>query len=637
MEVESTIQRRIEKSRLLCRVSIIIGICAFAMASVVLFSGIVKTWMGSDSYALILIPYILVAILAFSSAVFGFLDSKAAMEEEDRLLLEKRKEKQAFETGEDVLFTSARAFRNFKKYTPLILALINSFIIGFLLFLYWKYWAVRVDIPVPGNPLQAAFVSIMLSILSVFGGVFCIGQSRERAFRWLRPAGAWLILSFILGTLATFAILMQKFDLPSWDFYVARFAFIILAVLGIELLVNLIIEFYRPRISAEERPVFESRILALFTEPGGMVRNIADTLDYQFGFKVSKTWLYIFLEKSLTPLIIVWLAAFWLFTCIGEVGPDEVGVRENFGRRIESKQPLPAGIYLKLPWPFGRIARFPAHKIQEINIGPELIDEKGNKKLPEVILWSTSHYAGEGRFLVAAEREVSGNEVPVSFMAAFLPIQYKIRKDDVVDYAYRHENPDKTLKAIAEREIARYFASADMLKIMSVERGKTIKELTENIQKAADEMELGVEIIKVNLHDAHPPANEVALAFQDVVGAQEERETEVLSSEVYRNKVLPIIEAETKKLIADAETYRDNAVKISEAEKVRFGKQLSAYQQMPEMFVLHTYLDFLENDCKAVRKYIVPVSSRYDVYIINLEEKTRLDLTEVDLGELSEK
>lgn len=637
MEAETTIRHRVEKSRLLCRVSVIIGICAFAMANVVLFSGIVKIWMGSDSYALILIPYTLVAILAFNSAVFGFLESKASIEEEDRLLLEKRKEKQAFETGEDVLFTSARTFRNFKKYAPLILTLINFFIIGFFLFLYWKHWMSRVDMPVPVNPLRAAFVTIMLSIISVFGGVFCIGQSREKAFRSLRPVGAWLILSFVFGTLATFAILMHKFDLPAWDFYLARFAFVVLAVLGIELLVNLVIEFYRPRISTEERPVFESRILALFTEPGGIVRNIADTLDYQFGFKVSKTWLYIFLEKSLAPLIIIWLAALWLFTCIGEVGPGEVGVRENFGRRIESKQPLLAGIYLKLPWPFGKIARFPVHRVREINIGPELTDEKGNKKLPEVVLWSTSHYAKEGRFLVAAEREASGNEVPASFMAAFLPVQYKIKKDNVKDYAYRHENPDKTLKAIAEREIAGYFASADMLKIMSVEREKTIEKLRENIQRAADDMELGVEIIKVNLHDAHPPADQVALAFQDVVGAQEERETEILSAEVYKNKVLPVAEAEAKKLIADAEAHRDNVVKISEAEKLRFAKQRSAYREMPEMFILHTYLDFLENDCKAVRKYIVPVSGRYDVYIINLEEKTRLDLMDVDLGELSEK
>ena len=47
-----------------------------------------------------------------------------------------------------------------------------------------------------------------------------------------------------------------------------------------ELVVNFIIEFYRPRSLGESRPVFESQLLSLFTEPGGVLRNIASALDY---------------------------------------------------------------------------------------------------------------------------------------------------------------------------------------------------------------------------------------------------------------------------------------------------------------------------------------------------------------------
>jgi hypothetical protein len=45
-------------------------------------------------------------------------------------------------------------------------------------------------------------------------------------------------------------------------------------------------------------------------------------------------------------------------------------------------------------------------------------------------------------------------------------------------------------------------------------------------------------------------------------------------------------------------------------------------------------MNFLENDCKNIRKYIVPASSKNDVYIINLEEKRRLDL--IDINDLKD-
>ena len=41
-------------------------------------------------------------------------------------------------------------------------------------------------------------------------------------------------------------------------------------------------------------------------------------------------------------------------------------------------------------------------------------------------------------------------------------------------------------------------------------------------------------------------------------------------------------------------------------------------------------MKFLENDCKDIRKYIVPSSSKNDVYVINLEEKRRLEFIDID-------
>jgi hypothetical protein len=47
-------------------------------------------------------------------------------------------------------------------------------------------------------------------------------------------------------------------------------------------------------------------------------------------------------------------------------------------------------------------------------------------------------------------------------------------------------------------------------------------------------------------------------------------------------------------------------------------------------------LDFLENDCQNVRKYVVSSNLRNEVYELNLEEKERIDLVDTDLTAVSQ-
>lgn len=642
MMPKKSIQSRLDESRQLWKLSAFAGVCMVAPIFIVIFTGIYNNIFGFDSYSLLVIPYSVAMILAFSSSILGYFQYKAAIEEEDRILYEQRKEKMALQSDEDALFSAGRSLKNYAKFAPYVITALNLFVIGGLLFLFWRNWHRRIEIPVHGNLIQAAFVSFMLAAAGIFGGVFCAGQSREKGFRWLRPVGAWLILSSIIALLAAAAVMSQKYGIMGWDIYVRKISLTVIAVLGVELFVSFIIEFYRPRTEEEEKPLFESRILGLFTEPGGVAKNIANTLDYQFGFKVSRHQIYIFLENSITPLAIVWFLAFWLLTSVCEVGTNEIGIREVFGKRVENKPPLEAGMYFKLPWPMEKIARFPVYEMQEFIVGPEMVNEKGEKVEPEVILWTTKHYAKERRFLVAVEkigrdsgRESAREDAPVSFLAASFPIQYRIRKDEIVNFAYLHKNTPQILKYLSEREITRYLASVDIQKVMSVDRQRIVEDLRSRIQKSADSLSLGVDIVFVNFHDAHPPTDEVAPAYQDVLSALVEKESCILAAKAYENKIIPETEADVNKIGLEASSYRDNTVKRSEAETGRFRKQLEAYRIMPSMFKLRAYLDFFENDCRDIRKIVISSSVPSNVFIINLEEKARLDLTDSDLVNLS--
>ena len=51
-----------------------------------------------------------------------------------------------------------------------------------------------------------------------------------------------------------------------------------------------------------------------------------------------------------------------------------------------------------------------------------------------------------------------------------------------------------------------------------------------------------------------------------------------------------------------------------------------AFKKQPELFRLRTYLDFLENDCMDLRKFIISSKINSQIYELNMEEKPRLDL-----------
>ena len=615
MENKSDIRAAIDNARLMTRLSIIGGIAALVLLVLTLIFGVIRPeFIGSDVFSLAVIPYVLAALFSLAAMIYGMLGTSASLENEEKLLLEKRRDSRALNVEEDVRFTAGRSFENFRRYTPYVLAILGAVVVGVLLSVFHNYWSGgRLTGKIlPDNALHATVISFVMMLLSVFSGAFFVGQSRSKSFRWLRPVGAWLLAGFGVMFCAMIASLFTHNGMTRIDDLIARVIFWIFAVLGAEFVASFVIEFYRPRTLKEQRPIFESRLLALFTEPGGVMRNIASALDYQFGFKVSGTWLYSFLERSFFPLVLVWAVILWGFTMIHEVGPSEVGVRETFGRVTEEKL-LEPGIYWTLPWPMGTVKRFSCTEIQQVVVG-ELHDEKGDDGQPSkkaadsVVLWTNPHGGDDNNFIVAVapehteqqpeadEKQVDGNksvDVSISFIRMVIPIQYRIRPDGVFDYAYRNANPVETLTRIGQQAATEYLASSSMQEVMSTGRVEAQEAMRKRVQLLADHHDLGIEVMSVVILDAHPPVEKVAPAYQNVIGAMEERETTVLKAQEYSVKTVPAAEAQAAEILSRAGAYKFTTTTVAAAENGRFQSQLSAYNVMPSMFRLRLYLYFL--------------------------------------------
>lgn len=659
MENKSDIRAAIDNARLMTRLSIIGGIAALVLLVLTLIFGVIRPeFIGSDVFSLAVIPYVLAALFSLAAMIYGMLGTSASLENEEKLLLEKRRDSRALNVEEDVRFTAGRSFENFRRYTPYVLAILGAVVVGVLLSVFHNYWSGgRLTGKIlPDNALHATVISFVMMLLSVFSGAFFVGQSRSKSFRWLRPVGAWLLAGFGVMFCAMIASLFTHNGMTRIDDLIARVIFWIFAVLGAEFVASFVIEFYRPRTLKEQRPIFESRLLALFTEPGGVMRNIASALDYQFGFKVSGTWLYSFLERSFFPLVLVWAVILWGFTMIHEVGPSEVGVRETFGRVTEEKL-LDPGIYWTLPWPMGTVKRFSCTEIQQVVVG-ELHDEKGDDGQPSkkaadsVVLWTNPHGGDDNNFIVAVapehteqqpeadEKQVDGNksvDVSISFIRMVIPIQYRIRPDGVFDYAYRNANPVETLTRIGQQAATEYLASSSMQEVMSTGRIEAQEAMRKRVQLLADHHDLGIEVMSVVILDAHPPVEKVAPAYQNVIGAMEERETTVLKAQEYSVKTVPAAEAQAAEILSRAGAYKFTTTTVAAAENGRFQSQLSAYNVMPSMFRLRLYLDFLENDCSEIRKFVLSSGIRNEIYELNFEKNERLDLIDADITSLTEK
>ena len=594
---------------------------------------LLAAYRGGDVLALAAIPFALALLFALAAVICGILFGGKLREDAEKLLLAKRMESRALDVEEDVRFTAGRAFANFLRFAPFVLALLAAALTGGMLWYVRAAWLKRgiAGAEMTGSPVQTALVAAVLMMLAVFSGAFFVGQSRTPGFRWLRPVGAWLLAGFITLLAASGSALAWASNLVAVDRVCAKVFFWAFVVLGAEFIVNFIIEFYRPRTAGENRPVFESQLLALFTEPGGVLRNIASALDYQFGFKVSGTWLYAFIERSFFPVLILWAVLLWGFSSLHEVGVGQVGVRETFGR--VSGAPLGPGVYWTLPYPFGDLKRINCDEVRRIVIG-ETVEGAQQRAASGVVLWTNSHGGAKDPFIVAVADPAAEGASSISFVNMAIPIEYRVRRDGVMKYAYDNASPVLMLSKIGEQAVVEYLSGASMDELMSHGRGRAEAAIRARVQQLSDAGELGLEIVRVGIMDAHPPVEKVAPAYQNVISSLEEKETEILKARAYRETIIPESRAIAREIVARAESAAAKNRTVARAESERFRYQMRTYRAMPAMFRLNAKMELLEAEAEKVRKYVVSSTLADEVYQLNFETRERLDLVDIDAAEL---
>ena len=535
-----------------------------------------------------------------------------------------------FETRDSEVFPARRAREQFERFLAPGFAVLLCLLEAGAAWLLWTATAK------PAAPIPAERVLPGLALFAIFSlllfliGRFSVTIARLENERLLRPSASFLLAGAYLCFLAALGIAGFKADLPRADFFLARALCVLLGLMAAELLVTLLLEIYRPRLKGRvARPLYDSRLVGLLGQPESLFTTAAQALDYQFGFKVSETWLFKLLQQSLPALLLTQLAVLLLSTCVVFIDAGQQGVLERCGRRVAGGVLLP-GAHLKLPWPVEKVYRYRTDQIQSFSIG--FTPDSATESEP-VILWTRPHN-NEENFLVA-NRETptlqpdSGdtNDVlkapPVSLITVSIPVHFQIAS--VLDWAYNNNEPTNLLADLATREVVRYLASVDMNDIMANARLEAAGLLRDRIQAAADARQLGVKIIFVGLQDIHPPTK-VAGDYEKVVGAEETKQAAILKAraEAIRTNALAVAQAFTTTNVAAAARQRFEVDSFARA--ALFTNQIPAFAAAPSVYRQRAYFHMFADATANARKYILLVTNTQDVVIFDLEDKIREDL-----------
>ncbi len=501
-----------------------------------------------------------------------------------------------FNTQEAEVFPARRSREQFERYFvpgfTLVLWLLQS--IG----AWWLWHWVNQAVIVPQeHPLVALGLYAVFFLLLFLVGRYSAGLARLENQRLLQPGANYLLLAAYLCVVVIGGFIAPLVEISKVDFYAAKALCGLLGLLAVENAVALVLEIYRPRIKGKvARLLYESRLVGLLSHPEGIFTTAAHVLDYQFGFKVSETWFYQFLQKAFLWLLLAQLGILLLSTSLVFIEAGQQALLERFGRPRAVLEPGP---HAKLPWPIDKIYRFRTDEVQSFNVGLEPGEERERET---TLLWTVTHSKKEFNLLVASRQQTdaaantaSGKKSPpVNLLSVGIPVQFRIK--NLPAWAYQHQDAGKLLERIATREVVRYLVSIDLHELMSSGRFAAGEELRK---------------------------------YEAVVGAQQTKKAAILAAEGYKARTNTLAGAEAFKKLRQAEAASKRLEADAFARASLFTNQIPAFEASPAVYTERAYLLALARGGEKARKIINLASTNTEEVIqLNLEERVRTDLLE---------
>jgi membrane protease subunit HflK len=283
-------------------------------------------------------------------------------------------------------------------------------------------------------------------------------------------------------------------------------------------------------------------------------------------------------------LIALGAIALWGFSGFFRVEPDELGVVLRFGQQVREVQP---GLNYHLPYPVETVLTPKALRVNKIDIGMRVVEDlrRGStvRDVPEESLMLTG----------------DENIVDVDFS-----VLWKVKPTGVGEYLFNIQNPEGTVKAVAESAMREVIGRSEIQPILTGARQTIENAVQELMQKTLDHYSAGIVVQQVQLQKVDPPA-QVIDAFRDVQAARADLERAQNEAQTYANRVIPEARGRVAQVTQAAEAYRQQTVAEATGQTSRFLKIYDEYRKAPDVTRQRMYLETMERVFSGTDKIII--------------------------------
>lgn len=572
------------------------------------------------------------------------------------------------EAGDQLALARRRLDRLYKVGQKLVGLTVALYLLGHGgTLLYLNASAVRAG-DVADLTYNPTFPVALIGIIASVGGLvafllgrYIAGMTQFDAWSALRAGASYLMGHVLVFAGVLVALLVQLVSGSTDGFaYLAVLVPFIMVVLGAEIFLSYILSLYRPIAKGEyPRPIFDSRLLSFLTQPQSFGRIVSETINYQFGFEISRSWFYRLIARATLPLILLCVAVVIGMSSVVIVQPHQQATVTTFGNLDRMIGP---GLHFKAPWPVGRIERYDVQRVQQVFIG-----SRPGASAPitgVAVLWTNPHTLDGVKevFLITAPTAdglVDGAATGGELIGGDVAVQYRI--DDLMAYVTSAVEPELLLHALGERVVSAAFRERDIDELLSIERPVFGAKLKKAIQDEADAAGLGVHVVSVAVSALHPPQDaEVADSFHEQVRAQQEAEATIenakkdalstlagvagsaqqadaffeaiteldaqatgearVAQEAAIDAQLRAAGGEAAQRLLEASATRWRQAVTEQARAQRFGSELLAYQKAPRYYRARLYLETLANAAAERRKIILSTGDVPPVVRVDLEQ-----------------
>ena len=284
-------------------------------------------------------------------------------------------------------------------------------------------------------------------------------------------------------------------------------------------------------------------------------------------------------------LLALILLALWGMSGFFKVEPDEVGVVLRFGKFVREVQP---GLNYHLPYPIETALTPPALRVNRINIGFDMRGGATMRDVPEESLMLTG----------------DENIVDVDFS-----VFWKVDPTKIGDYLFNIQNPEATVKAVAESAMREVIGRSNIQAILTGARQTIETAVQQSMQKTLDDYGAGVIVPQVQLQKVDPPM-QVLDAFRDVQAARSDLERLQNEAQTYANQVVPEARGRAAKIIQEAEAYRSQVVANAKGQASRFSQVYEQYKNAPDVTRQRIYLETMEHIFADTDKTIIDTGTQ---------------------------